>query len=70
MTRRHPYTIPEAAKYLGITPESILEAVRKGRIKGRLKTVKVPRRIWLLVRESVESYVVSSSHQERGQKNP
>lgn len=68
--RRRTYTIPEAAKYLGITPESIFEAVRKGRIKGRLKTVKIPRRLWLLSCESVESYVVSSSHQERGLKNP
>lgn len=70
MTRRRPYGLPEAAKRLGITPESVLEAVRKGRIKGTKKTVLVKKTIWQLSPQSVETYEVSASHQERGLKNP
>lgn len=68
MVRHRRYTIPEAAECLGITPESVLEAIRRGRLKARLKTVRVPRKIWSVSAESVETYVVSTSHQERGFK--
>ena len=68
MVRRRRYTIPEAARSLGITPESVLGAIRKGRLKARLKTVRVPRKIWSISAESVEAYEVSASHQERGLK--
>ena len=68
MVRRRRYTIPDAAKCLGITPESVLGAIRRGRLKARLKTVRVPRKIWFISAESVESYEVSASHQERGFK--
>lgn len=68
MAKRRPYTISEASKRLGITPESILAAVRKGRIRGEKKTVLLPRTIWYLAAESVEAYQVSSSHKERGLK--
>jgi DNA-binding Lrp family transcriptional regulator len=70
MARRRPYTISEASKRLGITPESVLEAVKKGRIKGELKTVLVPKKVWQLSPKSVETYEVSTSHQQRGLKNP
>jgi|GEM_PF-1305649 len=69
MTRRGPYTISEASKHLGISRESVFEAIKKGRLKARLKTVKIPRKLWLIFPESVETYVVSPSHQERGLKN-
>jgi len=68
MVRPRRYTIPEAAKSLGITPESVLGAIRRGRLKARLKTVRVPRKIWSISAESVEAYEVSASHQERGLK--
>ncbi|MBI3812681.1 MAG: helix-turn-helix domain-containing protein [Nitrospirae bacterium] len=68
MVRRRRYTIPEAAHCLGITPESVLGAIRRGRLRARLKTVRVPRKIWSIAAESVEAYVVSASHQERGLK--
>lgn len=70
MARRRPYTISEASKRLGITPESVLEAVKKGRIKGELKMVLVPKKVWQLSPKSVETYEVSASHQQRGLKNP
>ncbi|MBI3597773.1 MAG: hypothetical protein HY203_11550 [Nitrospirae bacterium] len=68
MVRRRRYTIPEASRCLGITPESVLGAIRRGRLKARLKTVRVPKKIWSISAESVETYVVSTSHQERGLK--
>lgn len=61
------YTISEASRHLGITPEAVLKAIRTGRLKG--KTVTVARKIWSISAESLETYVVSSSHQERGLKN-
>ncbi|MBI3610771.1 MAG: helix-turn-helix domain-containing protein [Nitrospirae bacterium] len=68
MMRHRRYTIPEAARCLGITPESVLGAIRRGRLKARLKTVRVPRKIWSIAAESVEAYEVSASHRERGLK--
>ncbi len=59
----------EAAKYLGVTREAILKAIRSGRLKARLAKVTVPRRVWLISPETVEGYIVSASHQARGLKN-
>jgi hypothetical protein len=70
VTRRRPYGLPEAAKRLGIAPESVLLAIKKGRIKGKKKTVLIKKTVWQLSPKSVESYEVSISHQERGRKNP
>lgn len=68
--RRRPYTLSEASKRIGITPESVLLAIKKGRIKGKKKTVLIKKTIWQLSPESVESYEVSRSHQQRGLKKP
>ena len=68
MARKKTYTIREAAKKLGITPESILKAIQKGRLKARKKFVKIPQKIWMIDVLSVEAYVVSKSHQSRGSK--
>ncbi len=70
MTRKKRYTISEAANYLKVTPEAILKAIRTGRLKARLKKIRVPRQIWFIAAESVETYEVSTSHQVRGLKNP
>lgn len=67
MTSRRSYTIPEAASRLGITPEAVLKAIKAGRLKA--KTVVIPRQIWSIAAESLETYVVSASHQARGLKN-
>lgn len=68
MTTKKTYTIREAAKKLGITPESVLKAIQRGRLKARKKSIKVPQKIWIIDVSSVESYVVSKSHQSRGLK--
>jgi hypothetical protein len=68
MAVKTTYTIREAAKKLGITPESVLKAIQKGRLKARKKIVKVPQEIWMIEVSSVEAYVVSKSHQKRGLK--
>jgi len=60
----------EASKQIGITPESVLLAVRKGRVKGKKKTILIKKTIWQLSPKSVESYEVSRSQQPRGFKNP
>ena len=70
MTSKKRYTISEAATYLRITPEAILKAIRAGRLKARLRRIRVPKQIWSIAAESVETYTVSVSHQERGLKYP
>jgi excisionase family DNA binding protein len=68
MATKKTYTIREAAEKLGITPESVLKAIQKGRLKARKKTVKVPQQLWKIEVSSVDAYVVSKSHQSRGLK--
>jgi hypothetical protein len=68
--RRKTYTISEAASRLHITPEAILKAIKTGRLKAKLKTALIPKRIWSIAAESLEAYHVSFSHQQRGLKNP
>ncbi|MFI5303732.1 MAG: helix-turn-helix domain-containing protein [Nitrospiria bacterium] len=68
MATKKTYTIREAAKKLGITPESVLKAIQKGRLKAQKKVVKVPQEIRMIEDLSVEAYVVSKSHQSRGSK--
>lgn len=68
MPVRKTCTIREAAKKLGITPESVLKAIQKGRLTARKKLVKIPQEIWLIDVASVDAYVVSKSHQARGLK--
>lgn len=70
MARMRPYTLAEAAKQIGIARVSVLKAIRAGRLKAKLKIVHLPQRIWQINPRSVESYEVSSSHRERGLKNP
>ena len=64
------FTITEAAKKLGIKRESVFKAIKKGRLKARQVPVKIVQTIWMIDAESVEGYLVSQSHQERGLKNP
>jgi hypothetical protein len=68
MAIKKTYTIREASEKLGITPESVLKAIQKGRLKARKKVVNIPQEIWMIDDASVESYVVSKSHQKRGLK--
>ncbi len=63
------YTIVQASKRLKITPEAVLKAIRAGRMKARLRKVKVPKYLWMIAAESVEKYTVSMSHRLRGLKN-
>lgn len=70
MVRKRQYTISEAARYLKITPEAVLKAIKTGRLKARLKRVLIPKEMWSIAAESVATYKVSSSHQARGLKNP
>lgn len=68
MGHKRTYTIREAAKKLGISPESVLKAIQKGRLKAQKKIIKVPQEIWMIEESSVDTYVVSKSHQLRGLK--
>ena len=67
---KNGYTVPQAAKHLKISPQAVLKAIKTGRLKGQLKTIPVPKKIWFISPKSIETYVVSASHQERGSKNP
>jgi predicted DNA-binding protein (UPF0251 family) len=68
MSRKSYYTITEAAKRLGLSRSTVYEAIKTGRLKASVK--KVVQEIWAIDPKSVESYIISASHQERGRKNP
>ncbi len=64
------YSLYQAAKKLGISPQAVLKAIRAGRLKAKLKFIKRPQKTWVIDPKSLKDYTVSSSHQERGLKNP
>jgi len=66
MKLKHYYTITEAARNLGITREAVWKAVKARKLKARLGTLYT--KGWLIAAESLESYQVSTSHQERSKK--
>lgn len=68
--KKDRYTVPQAAKHLGISPQAVLKAIKTGRLQGQMKTIQVPKKVWFISPKSIDKYVVSASHQERGLKNP
>jgi len=67
-TNKSSYTLTEAAKKLKISRQAVLLAIKQGKIKGRLVTVRIPTRTWRISVKGVESYKVSASHKKRGLK--
>jgi hypothetical protein len=72
-TKKKPqktYTITEAAKKLGITRAAVHQAIRKGHLDADWgETIHIVRKKALLIpAESLKSYRVDSSRQERGKK--
>jgi predicted DNA-binding protein (UPF0251 family) len=60
------YTLRQAAKKLGITPQGVHKAIKSGRLKAR--TQKIHKQVWVISPEDLKAYVVSLSHKKRGQK--
>lgn len=67
MKQRKYYTITQAAQRLGITREAVFEAIKAGKLKASLE--KVLTRMWKIDPKSVDAYLVSVSHKERGKKS-
>jgi len=69
MPKKTYLTMSEVTRKLKISRQAVLGALKTGRLKGKLTTVKIPTKTWLISTESVNEFKVSRSHQERGQKN-
>lgn len=67
MNQKKSYTITETAQRLGITREAVFGAIKAGKLKATLE--KVITRIWKIDPKSIEAYMVSVSHKERGKKS-
>jgi excisionase family DNA binding protein len=59
-------SVVEAARALGISREAIYAAVKEGRLKAGKKMVT--RHVWRIDPESVASFQVSKSHQNRARR--
>ena len=70
-TPQKSYTITEAAKLKGITRAAVHQAIRKGFLEASWgESVQIIRKKALLITaESLNSYRVDSSRQERGKKS-
>ena len=70
-TTSKTYTVNEAAKKLGVTRAAIHQAIRKGHLEASWgESVQIVRKKALLITaESLKTYRVDSSRQERGKKS-
>jgi excisionase family DNA binding protein len=59
-------SVVEVANRLGVTRETVYEAIKTGRLKARLKTVS--RKVWRVDPQSLAGFEVSASHQKRGKR--
>jgi excisionase family DNA binding protein len=66
-TTQKTYTISEAAKRLGVSRAAIYKAIKDQRLNA--EWVKTVVRTRVVSAESIDSYQVDSSRQERGKKN-
>jgi excisionase family DNA binding protein len=67
MPKKTHYTISEAAQHLGISRQAVYEAIHAGQLRARKG--RVVKTVWLVSAASLETYQVSTSHQERAKKN-
>ena len=59
-------SVVEAAKRLGVTRETIYQAIEAGRLKGRLTTVT--RKVWRIDPSSLSGFEVSPASQRAGKR--
>ncbi len=59
-------SVVEAAKRLGVTRETVYQAIEQGRLKARLKTIT--RKVLRIDPQSLAGFEVSESHQKRGKR--
>ena len=67
MNQKKRYTITQAAQHLGISREAVFGAIKAGKLKATLS--KVVTKAWKIDPKSVDAYLVSLSHKERGKKS-
>lgn len=60
------YSVGQAAKRLGISRQSVYDAIRDGRLQARVRVIT--RRVWRIDAQHLRAYRVSLSHQERGKQ--
>jgi len=75
MAKEKIYSIAEAAKFLGVTRQTIAAAIDQKRLKAKKgafvveRVVKTKVRGWVISEAELKAYRVSEQHQEAGKKN-
>ena len=74
MPKKKPYTISQAATYLGISANAVRKAIKKGRltaVKGKYVVERTIRRTltgYLITEKELKKYRVSERHLDAGKK--
>ena len=75
MAKEKIYSIAEAAKFLGVTRQTIAAAIDQKRLKAKKgafvveRVVKTKVRGWVISEANLKAYTVSAQHQDAGKKN-